>query len=312
MISTKKVNFLVFKKSNLVVLFVLFFNVLEFESQMIYNPTGEVFSDDPFFNTKFILSNNLKSLNGIISSKKELGAIQSSRLVQGYKYNSKGELSCQYSSKLQNRKRDTSFTYYKYNNDGKLILKRISDSYGFYSYAYEYDSLGQMSKNTFSREKNIGNSKSNFKLGKQYVIFSETYKYKKTDSSIVKIIWNNNQRPYQKNTYKYDSLGYLKEERTQLLINNKIHLTRYYYNEKGGLKKMESFKQKSKEPYKTIKYQYDDWGNITYFDEYKDGVQVIHKEILYDQSTLVLKTILSQDLVSKLITITKFKPKFYN
>ena len=117
---------------------------------------------------------------------------------------------------------------------------------------------------------------------------------------------------YQKNTYKYDKLGYLKEEKTRLLINNKVHLNVYDYNEKGALKKIESFKQNEDTAYKKIKFQYDDWGNITYIDEYKDGIKVIHKEILYDPSTLVLKTILSQDLISNLITIVKFKPKFYN
>jgi hypothetical protein len=310
--SIRKGNYFILNKLKLLSLLAMFFSSTYYQSQMIKNHTGEVFSDDPFFNKDFILTNKLKSINGAVSSKKELGAIQSSRLVQGYQYNLKGQLSSQYNSTLQNKKRDTSFTYYQYNKDEQLILKRISDSYGFYSYSYEYDSLGQMSKNTFSREKNIGKSKANFILGKKYVIFSETYKYEKSDSLTVKIIMNNNQRPYQKNTYKYDDLGYLKEEKTKLLINNKIHLTLYDYNEKGGLKKIESFKQQSKSPYKTIKFQYDEWGNVTYIDEYKDGVQVIHKEILYDQSTLVMKTILSQDLVSNLITIIKFKPKFYN
>jgi hypothetical protein len=308
----QKVFYLKVSKFNLTSLLVMLSCVTIFHSQMIYNHSGEVFSDDPFFNTNFILNNNLKSLNGVVSTKKELGAIQSSRLVQGYQYNSNGQLSSQYSSSLQNRKRDTSITYYKYDQQGQLILKRISDSYGFYSYSYEYDSLGQMLKNTFSREKNIGKSKAKFKLGKKYVIFSETYKYEKSDTLTVKIIMNNNQRPYQKNTYKYDELGYLKEEKTQLLINNKIHITLYEYNEKGGLKKIQRFKQSSTTPYKTIKYQYDDWGNVSYIDEYKDEVQVVHKEILYDPSTLIMKTVLSQDLVSNLITIIKFKPKFYN
>ena len=47
-------------------------------------------------------------------------------------------------------------------------------------------------------------------------------------------------------------------------------------------------------------------------DEYKNDERIIHKELLYEPSTLILKTILSQDLVSNLITITKFKANFYN
>ncbi len=63
---------------------------------------------------------------------------------------------------------------------------------------------------------------------------------------------------------------------------------------------------------KEIKFDYDEWGNVTFMDEYKNNERIINKEHLYEPSTLILKTILSQDLVSNLITITKFKAKFYN
>ena len=52
--------------------------------------------------------------------------------------------------------------------------------------------------------------------------------------------------------------------------------------------------------------------NSNLIDEYKDEIRVNHIELLYNPSTFILKTILSQDLVTNLITITKFKPKFYN
>ena len=72
------------------------------------------------------------------------------------------------------------------------------------------------------------------------------------------------------------------------------------------------FKEAIEFPVKEIKYDYDEWGNVTFMDEYKNNERIIHKELLYEPSTLILKTILSQDLVSNLITITKFKAKFYN
>ena len=107
-------------------------------------------------------------------------------------------------------------------------------------------------------------------------------------------------------------LGYLTKSTTKLLISNKTKYELYHYNDRGFLKSIQYFKEAIKLPIKEIKYDYDEWGNVTFMDEYKNNERIIHKELLYEPSTLILKTILSQDLVSNLITITKFKSKFFN
>ena len=110
----------------------------------------------------------------------------------------------------------------------------------------------------------------------------------------------------------YNQLGYLEKIQTRLLISNKNNTDSYQYNEKGFLKSIKYFKEQNATPFKEIKYDYDEWGNVTFMDEYKDNLRVIHKELLYNPSNFVLKTILSQDLISNLITITKFESEFYN
>jgi hypothetical protein len=280
--------------------------------QMLSNEKANILSEEPFFNIHFINSVKLKALKGTVSTKQELGTIKSAGKHQNYLFNSTGQLSCYYTTKAKNRKRDTNFIFYNYGSKGNLVVKRYSDSYGFYSYSYKYNEQGLKINQIYSREKNASKSKINFSLKEQYVVFEESYKYSNKDSILSKITLNSNGRPYQKQQIYYNSLGYMTEIRSRLLINNKFSRETYAYNDKGFLKSVEYYRDNNESPYKAVKYDYDEWGNVTFVDEYKDQKRIIHKELLYNPSTFILKTILSQDLVTNLITITKFKPQFYN
>lgn len=295
-------------------LILLFLSSISFSlsAQMINNGMANLFTETPFFNEKYIRSVNLKSIIGTISSKKELGAIKKSGKKEAYIFNKKGNLIIHYLSNNTKSKTDTVFTFYEYNKENKNSVMRVSDSYGFYSYTKNYDSTLRLVNQVYSREKNASKSKMNFKLEERYIIFEESYQYSFQDSVQIVTTLNSNGRPYKIEKKFYDMLGYLTKSTTKLLISNKTKYELYHYNDRGFLKSIQYFKEAIKLPIKEIKYDYDEWGNVTFMDEYKNNERIIHKELLYEPSTLILKTILSQDLVSNLITITKFKSKFFN
>ena len=295
-------------------LILLFLSSISFSlsAQMINNGMANLFTETPFFNEKYIRSVNLKSIIGTISSKKELGAIKKSGKKEAYIFNKKGNLIIHYLSNNTKSKTDTVFTFYEYNKENKNSVMRVSDSYGFYSYTKNYDSTSRLVNQVYSREKNASKSKMNFKLEERYIIFEESYQYSFQDSVQIVTTLNSNGRPYKIEKKFYDMLGYLTKSTTKLLISNKTKYELYHYNDRGFLKSIQYFKEAIKFPIKEIKYDYDEWGNVTFMDEYKNNERIIHKELLYEPSTLILKTILSQDLVSNLITITKFKSKFFN
>lgn len=297
---------------NRVILLLFCLSINQLFAQMINNESGQIFTETPFFNEKYIRSVKLKSITGTISSKKELGAIKSSGKKEAYIFNEKGNLTIHYLSSKTKNKPDTTFTFYEYNLKNENTIFRVSDSYGFYSYSKKYNDLGKLINKTYSREKNASKSKMNFKLEEKYVIFQESYLYENKDSIIEVTTLNSNGRPYQRQIYYYDSFNYLFKIHTRLLISNSTKYEKYTYNDKGFLKSIQYFNNENETPIKELRYDYDEWGNVTFMDEYKDNVRVIHKELLYDPSTLILKTILSQDLVSNLITIVKYKPEFYN
>ncbi|CAI8163004.1 MAG: hypothetical protein ACJ0QQ_03270 [Parvicellaceae bacterium] len=297
---------------NRVILLLFCLSINHLFAQMINNESGQIFTETPFFNEKYIRSVKLKSITGTISSKKELGAIKSSGKKEAYIFNEKGNLTIHYLSSKTKNKPDTTFTFYEYNLKNENTIFRVSDSYGFYSYSKKYNDLGKLINKTYSREKNASKSKMNFKLEEKYVIFQESYLYENKDSIIEVTTLNSNGRPYQRQIYYYDSFNYLFKIHTRLLISNSTKYEKYTYNDRGFLKSIQYFNNENETPIKELRYDYDEWGNVTFMDEYKDNVRVIHKELLYDPSTLILKTILSQDLVSNLITIIKYKPEFYN
>lgn len=297
---------------NRVILLLFCLSINQLFAQMINNESGQIFTETPFFNEKYIRSVKLKSITGTISSKKELGAIKSSGKKEAYIFNENGNLTVHYMSSKTKNKPDTTFTFYEYNLKNENTIFRVSDSYGFYSYSKKYNDLGKLINKTYSREKNASKSKMNFKLEEKYVIFQESYLYENKDSIIEVTTLNSNGRPYQRQIYYYDSFNYLFKIHTRLLISNSTKYEKYTYNDRGFLKSIQYFNNENETPIKELRYDYDEWGNVTFMDEYKDNVRVIHKELLYDPSTLILKTILSQDLVSNLITIIKYKPEFYN
>lgn len=297
---------------NRVILLLFCLSINQLFAQMINNESGQIFTETPFFNEKYIRSVKLKSITGTISSKKELGAIKSSGKKEAYIFNENGNLTVHYMSSKTKNKPDTTFTFYEYNLKNENTIFRVSDSYGFYSYSKKYNDLGKLINKTYSREKNASKSKINFKLEEKYVIFQEGYLYENKDSTIEVTTLNSNGKPYQRQIYYYDSFNYLFKIHTRLLISNSTKYEKYTYNDRGFLKSIQYFNNENETPIKELRYDYDEWGNVTFMDEYKDNVRVIHKELLYDPSTLILKTILSQDLVSNLITIVKYKPEFYN
>ncbi len=288
----------------------LFYSFVCF-SQLIDNSNCNAFSDDPFFNSAFVRTNKIKALRGSISTKKELGVIKNSDLVMNFEFDKKGNLIMQYHSYKKKNKRDTTFIHYIYSDAGDLITKRTNDPHGFYSYNYEYNKDAQIVKKTYCRDHNSGKSRSRFVLEKQFVIINEAYSYKKKDTLLIKTVYNNNGLAYQINTSVYNSLNYLTEERKKLLINNKKSLIKYGYDEHGLLKSKKIYRDINDSTHNKTLFFYDELGNLTYIDEYKNGKHITHKELLYDRSTMTLKTLIIQDVEINFIKIIKFKPVFH-
>ena len=296
-----------------VVLVVCSFLTLTVNAQIIDNSECKAFSDEPFFNEVFIKNNKVKSIRGSIQTKKKLQAMQTRGLETYYKFTDEGELDYQYKTRVKSGgKKDTTIVTYLYDDLGRLNIKRRNDSYGFYSYNYEYDSTGELSSEKYCRDKNVGPSKHEFELGKQYVIVSETFENQRYgDTMLVRRFFNNYGRPYQEKTFKWDDKGYLKSEETFLLLNRKRNKTTYEYNAQGQVVRKVQSSNVTKNSELVFEYTYDEVGNLLECDEYRDGVHITKREVLYDKATMLMKAIIVVDVSTEYMSLVKYEYEYY-
>ena len=283
-----------------------------FSAQLLDNRGCGVFSEDPFFYTEFIHSNKIKSITGSVSTKADLQVIKSKGLITKFLFDKSGNLIKQFDSFYRGKKKDSSIITYHYDDKKNIITKRMSDSYGFFSYNYSYNSNGDVIRKTYCRDENATNNKNNFKLKKQYTIVNEAYSFTRTDSSMQKNVFNNHGSVYQKEYYTYNENKLLIKMVKKLIVNHKKAETTYKYNDLGMVSEMKIHKDLSKEAYSRFVYKYDVLGNLEVIDEYRNTELKTHKEVIYNKSTLLMKALIVQEVNSNFITITKFSYAFFD
>jgi hypothetical protein len=271
-----------------------------------------VFSGEPFFYAEFIHGNKIKSITGSVSTKADLQVIKSKGLIVKFLFDDSGNLIKQFDSFYRGKKKDSLIITYHYDNEKNITTKRMSDSYGFFSYNYNYNDKGDVVRKTYCRDENATNNKNNFKLKKQYAIVNETYSYVRNDSSIQKNVLNNHGGVYQKEYYTYDENKLLVKVVKKLIVTHKKAETAYRYNDLMKVSEMTIQKDMSKDAYSRFVYEYDQLGNLVVIDEYRNEELKTHKEVIYDKSTLLMKALLVQDVDSNFITITKFSYVFFD
>ncbi len=281
------------------------------KAQLLDNRKCNVFSDDNFFYSNFIKKNHIKKITGVISTKKNLQVIEQRNLVNTYLFDKQGRLEKQYRSFNYSNKKDTTFFKYIYNSDNKIVTKRTNDSYGFFSDNFDYNTEGLVTRKSYCRDENIGKDKNNFKLGKQHVIVEETFSHQKTDSTESTITYNTHGKKYQVFTTFFNEEGFITKEEKKLTINKKKSIITYSYNDKGLVSEKTVYPNYNKKENKQQKFEYDEFGNLTYADEYINGKHITHKEIIYNKSTFLIKALLIQDIETNYIKIIKYKYEYW-
>lgn len=280
------------------------------QAQIILNSNCQAFTDQPFFNPEFIKKNKIKSITGKTSTKKENDIIRPTDIIQYYEFDATGRVVKQlYSHHAFGYRTDTTTIIFTYDSLGRLITRRQNDNLSFYSYNYKYDSLGNVIKETYTRDENCGPSKYQFKLGSQYEILSESYRYKEENGKRIKKYFNSYGKEYQQREYYFDKLSYLKSEKMiYTLTGRQTSEINYEYNEQGLCVTRSEF---NVDGVKIIAaYDYDKQGNLTEYEYLLDTELVTHRELLYDQYMLLNATV-SKDIRTNLITVVKFSYDFY-
>ncbi len=328
-------NILNIKCKILIVFFTLLLTI--FNSTLIAQtliPTAEnAFESQLPFNTEYIKAQKIKSITFDIIDKKDLQVAEDKGLLTYYEFNSNGLLTRFYNTSIikviqkeyhsgpvyKHRRKisngysytkneyvyDTVSTNYFYNETNLLKLKRYNDGSYYESYYYDYTSEGQLEKEKRCKETNVSENKTEFKLGGQYVISEESYKYTSTGKNqFKKTCMNDEGRSYKEIIYT------LNDSKKPVSINEQYTVawitqnSSFEYNTKGQLIKA-SYKSNSNGDMEQVRtYEYDTNDCLLTEKQYKNGQ--LQKEISYvtDASKKVNSYII-RDPNSKSLRIVK-------
>lgn len=279
----------------------------------LINANAHLFSDEPFFNEKFIAQNKIRSVKGKLASKKEMDIIRRSFTEDYYEFDQQGKQLAFYNTFYkQDRQKDTTMVLFTYNTNDNLIVKRKCDHYGFFSYHYTLDDTGRIIASKYCRDENTGPNKRLFTLGTQFVIAEEEFRYEKLNGNTEKkVSLNNYGRAFKEDVISYDEFGWVSSIASRYLIGNNYSKVSYEYNENGRISSKTTISGSGKDQ-KILKetYTYDEIGNLLEMNVYKNDEHVTVKQVLYD-GRMLMSALLTKEVATNLIHIVEYDYTFY-
>lgn len=276
-------------------------------AQLLDNSDGNAFTDRPFFNERLIRENNIKSISGDFTVKKVGDILRDTELGRTYVFNKKGQLVKSFETTQASIGFDTLVSYYEYNDRGDITAIRTKDHYGFYATIYEYDSLGRVVREEFRRNLNKNKSSLNLNIGKEYVVTYETSDYKEYDGQQKRTVYNSYGTPFKDVFTYYDESGLIKEKVERLQRTSGSKKTLYSYNEKGLIDTLEIISNQSGKQNRLYVFKYDEWNNLVKKEYYKNGEYTTEVRVLYDEETMLINYIMTQEVSTGYITVLELK-----
>lgn len=246
-------------------------------------PTQKIFSDEPFLNTAIIKENKVKSMTIEIQSKADHKPIVHHNMWLAYDFDKEGRMIHNYKLFRQSDYHfDTLLVSYEYDLQNRIIAKRMSDNFGFYSLNYEYDSKGAILKETYCRDISSGKGHLDFKLQKQYPIAVETFKTEcYTATQCKRFALNNLGNAYKETLIYYDKKGKVLSEETSFINTGKREKRSFNYDEKGRITEISDYTDIAGEQTQLISIDYDKDGRIIKWMVYKNNQLKENAEFLF-------------------------------
>jgi hypothetical protein len=290
--------------------FLLFFLIPNVgNTQILLNHEGEAFTDVPFFNSDFIFSHHIKTIEGKYSTKNEGEIIRESTDWSRYRFDERGRITESMDIRTVNKKKDTTLHQYKYDSLNQLIEHRKSENKGYTTIKKTYDSLHRLASEITCRE--IYSYQKN-KVQDSDTINSEYFNYVTRSLEREQIRCNNEKLPYSTEQFLYNSIGYLTEKKTLFLMSSAEYTTKYTYTDQGLLLSKARYNENDVLPDEEWKYRYDLFGNVIEVHCYRFGQLQKDLQIVYDNKTQLLGSTIQRDVNTNALLLLRFtKYTFY-
>ncbi|MBI1838250.1 MAG: hypothetical protein HYR91_13395 [Flavobacteriia bacterium] len=284
------------------VLLILFFTV-EAYSQILDNKQGSAFTDKPFFNETFIRKNKIKKMTGKYTVKKPGDVMRPTEFKYVFYFDTLGHVTSTFETKNENGFKDTIINIYEYSSENLLAIHWRNDSHGFTSKHYKYDSL----KRIVSEETRRDILDVNGKVEQSIILNLETMKYETYPNQIKKTIYNSYNLPYMEVYSTFNADGYLLEIEERLKMTSSSIKFIYEYNSKGLISSIKTTSEIEGKIAEEITFKYDVFGDLSEKEIYKNGQHMTDIQVIYNEDTKLLSSVLTRDVSTNYIYILRFQ-----
>lgn len=313
--------------------------MLHCNAQLINTEPVDIYLGPVNFNPEIVKKSKIKTLTIAIVDKPDGAVIIDKGNTQGFEFNPEGYVNRYYytvlnkilkeevdvpavkrkgrvirpsTTKVINKYiNDTVFTNVYYDNQNRVISKRVKTGDYYDAWYYEYNMEGRIKKEMHCRETNMSENRNEFKLGVQTVLSSETFEYEKlTPTQIKKRCMNDEGREYKKGIIEYDEKGNKISEVFDFIVSWMHQENEYKYNSGGFLTKRIVISNESGEMKQETNYEYDAMGLLLTEKKIKDKTVLNEISYLFDDGKLV-KSHVDRDFKNSSIGIVKYAYTFY-
>lgn len=292
------------------------------------------------FNAGIIKKNKIKSISIIIVDKPDGTVIIDKGESKGYEFDESGNITRYYYTVLNKTEteeievpavkkkgrvirpartrtitkyiNDTIFINVFYDNQKRVIAKRVKAGDFYDAYYYEYNEKGQIKKELHCKETNISENKKEFKLGVQNVLSAETFEYiTLTATQIKKRCFNDEGREYKKAIINYDLKGNKLSENYEFIVSWMRQENTYLYDESGKLIKKSYSSNEGGEINEYSIYEYEKNPLLTSESKFKNNLLTDEINYMYDENNILIKSEVNRDHKNASIDIVKYSYTFY-
>lgn len=274
--------------------------------QMLDNSDGFAFTDQPFFNTDFIRTNKIDTIRGKYIIRKPGKSLNRTEYFQEYTFDENGLLKSQMETFPDDGTSDVTATHYDYDDLGRLQSKKKKTNEGFVLSQFKYDSSGRIVQETVSKlySDSLGSSRIT-------QINSESYQYIDLDNQWRRISFNSYGKPFLEEIYYQDEDGYTVKKKDIIKMTSKQVIHEFEYNEKGYLSAKRKKADKEGAYLEEVLFTYDEFGNVSEKQIYSNGVHITDIQIIYNNKTGLLSSIITRSLTTGILAILQFKEYTY-
>jgi YD repeat-containing protein len=268
-------------------------------------------TDDPMslrFNEALIWRNGITSIEGQGSVKRDGEPIRQKNEKAEYRFDAAGRLTYSNTSYGRNSTAmDTSYVTYTYDGRGRLLEQQRNDRSGRFAQRDSLDTAGHCLRRTHVRLQGPVTGGYGSAKVTETIISDERFVYAMINDTAERVTWHNDLGlPYREQVFHKDRWGYLRSIEDRNIITGRRGCTTFRYDEKGRLAERIERSDLSGNSTRKHIWRYDNAGNVTLCDAWRDEEQTRHSEYLYEEGTLLLKAIIAKDMETGLIHITRY------